>query len=149
MLALLAVAALGISAGAMLAEELVLVPYWRAIPPDEFLRWFAANEPLLVAFYGPLEIVAAVLTIAAAVHAAWRRAAGKGLLILAAALSVVVLLLYPLYFQDVNASFTAGTIAPDAVAAELARWSAWQWLRVTIGVAAFVSALLAVRRRDA
>jgi hypothetical protein len=44
----------------------------------------------------------------------------------------------------VNASFKAATIAPDAVPAELARWSAWQWLRVTIGVAAFVSALLAV-----
>ncbi len=35
--ALLAVIALGLSAGAMLTEGAVLVPYWRSLPPDSFL----------------------------------------------------------------------------------------------------------------
>ena len=33
----LAAVALGLSAGAMLAEGAVMVPYWRSLPPDAFL----------------------------------------------------------------------------------------------------------------
>jgi hypothetical protein len=147
--AVLAVGALGVCAGAMLAEATLLVPYWRDLPPDDFLRWFAANEPRLTAFYGPLEVAAAVLAIAAAGMAAVRRRSTTRPLAIAALLAVGVLLMYPLYFQEANASFVARTIASAAVPAELARWAAWQWVRVALGAAAFVAATLAVAARGA
>ena len=137
---MIAVVALGLSAGAMLAEATLLVPYWRSLPAGDFLGWFAANEPRLTAFYGPLEIAAAVLALAAAAMCAWRRHRATRRLALAALLAVIVLAMYPLYFEDVNASFVAGTIDAATVATELARWNAWQWVRVAIGVAAFVVA---------
>ena len=47
----LAVIALGISAGASLAEEVLLVPFWQSMSPIDFYKWYAANESRLVAFY--------------------------------------------------------------------------------------------------
>jgi len=138
----LAVIALGLSAGAMLAEGAVLVPYWRSLPPEAFLQWYAANAARLVEFFGPVEIAAAVLAIAAAALSGASRRRGSGLLALSAVLAVVILAFFPVYFQDVNASFAAGTIPLDQVPTELARWSALHWVRTAIGVGAFVAAVL-------
>ncbi len=146
--ALASAVALGISAGAMFTEAAFFAPWWRALPVSEFLDWFAANAQRLTDFYGPLEVAAALLAIAAAALARARRQPGSGWLIAAAALAVAVLLLFPLYFQSANASFATGAIAEGDVAAALARWSAWQWLRTAIGVAAHVAALLGWKRQD-
>jgi len=142
-----AVVALGVSAGAMLTEAAVFAPYWRSLPPADFLTWFAANTDRLFNFYGPLEIATTALTLAAAALA--RRRPGGGWMIAAAVLSLAVLALFPLYFQAANESFAARTIAVDTVGAELERWSAWQWLRTAIGLAAFAAALRAVTAQRA
>ena len=55
LLRVLAVASLGLFVGAMVTEGFVLVPYWRSLPADEFLAWYAANDRRLVAFFGPLD----------------------------------------------------------------------------------------------
>ena len=143
-IAAFAVIALGVSAGAMLAEGAVLVPYWRSLPAGDFLRWFADNEPRLVAFYGPLEIAAAALTLVAAAVYGARSRPGAGWLAVSALLVVGVLALYPIYFRAVNARFVAGTIDGAAVAGELARWSSWQWLRVSMGIGALIAAVAAL-----
>jgi hypothetical protein len=145
----LAAVALGLSAGAMLAEGAVMVPYWRSLPPDAFLRWYAENASRLLAFFGPLEIAGTGLALAAAVLSGARRAVAIGLLVVSAALALAVLVPFPIYFRDVNASFAAATIAPDQVGEELARWAAWHWFRTVLGIGAFVAAVLAVRRTAA
>lgn len=146
---LLAVVALGLSAGAMLAEGAVLVPYWRSLPPESFLGWYAANASALFDFFAPLEIAGAGLAIAAAALHLYGRRSGRGLFVVSAVLAAAVLAAFPLYFRDVNASFTAGTIALDHVAPELARWAAWHSARTVIGIAAFAASVLALRARDA
>lgn len=143
-LALVATTALGLSAGANLTEAVLYVPYWRLMPPADFLAWFAVNEPHLVAFFGPLQAATAALALAAAGYHAYLRRRGAAMFAVAAALSVSVLLLFFVYFRDVNAAFVAGTVAADAVPTELARWGAWHWLRTAVGTAAFVAALVAI-----
>ena len=66
----LAVTAMGLTAGAVLAEAMVLVPYWRSMPPAAFLAWYRQHGELLFRFYAPLEIAAALLVVAAA-SASW------------------------------------------------------------------------------
>jgi hypothetical protein len=144
--ALAAVIALGLSAGAMLAEGAVLVPYWRSLPADGFLAWYRDNATRLFDLFAPLEIASCALAATAAVLYRVQRREGHARLATAALLAVAVLIAYPLYFQTVNASFAERTIALDQVAAELGRWAAWHWLRTAIGGAAFVAALLAVCR---
>lgn len=138
--AVLATLALGLTAGALLAEAAVLIPWWRSLPPGDFLAWYAANTSRLFYFFGPLEMACAVLLIVAAVRV-------RGWFIAAAALSLAVLAMFPLYFERANTSFETGTIAPAHVPAELARYAGWHWLRTAIGTAAFAAAVLGLRAR--
>ena len=134
---------LGVAAGAMLAEAGVLVPWWRFLPAEAFLIWYSENASRLLAFYGPLEIVAAALALGAA--AVGGRGAGRPWFVIAAALAVGILLLFPLYFQRANAAFADGSVAPDEVAAALRRWAGWHLARTGMGLAACVAAVLGVR----
>jgi hypothetical protein len=143
--ALLAALLLGLTAGALLTEGAVLITSWRSSSPSDFLDWYRQNAKLLVNFYGPLEIFAAALAIAAAVLVSATDGSGLGLLMLAAALAFTVLAMFPLYFRATNASFVAGTIELQRVADELRRYARWHWVRTALGIAAFATAILAVR----
>jgi hypothetical protein len=141
--ALLAVVALGLSAGAVVAEAAVLVPFWRSLPPASFLEWYRAYGSLLLRFFGPLEVAAGGLAAIAA-GASWvAGTGGAALLLVAAVLAAAVLAAFPLYFQKVNAAFAARTIAVERVADELGRWSRWHWIRTGTAIAAFAAAALA------
>jgi hypothetical protein len=140
--AVLATLALGLTAGALLAEAAVVIPWWRTLPPDAFLSWYAANTGRLFRFFGTLEAVSAALVIVAAVVARGRR------FVVAALLSLAVLAMFPLYFQQTNASFESATIAPAALPAELARYACWHWMRTAIGIAAFAAAVVGLPARD-
>ena len=143
MLEIIAAVVLGLSAGALLAEGAVLVPYWRSLSGEVFLRWYREHGGLLIRFYGPLEVAATVAALLATI-AAWLSASpGAPLLALASALALAVLGAFPLYFKDANASFADGTLSPEQVASELARWARWHWVRTAIATAAFLAALLA------
>ena len=44
----------GMLAGAMLVIKLVLVPFWRGVPPRQFRTWFGAHSPRIRAVMVPL-----------------------------------------------------------------------------------------------
>ncbi len=140
---LLAVAALGLTAGALLAEGAVLVPFWRSLPSGSFRGWYHDNGTLLLRFFGPLEVAAALLAILAATTSWLSGATGAPLLAASGFLSLLVLGAFPLYFRRVNSSFADGTIEPDRVPGELRRWARWHWARVVVATAAFLAAVLA------
>jgi len=141
----LAVAALGIFAGAMLTEGGVLVPFWRSLAPGEFLRWYAANCGRLLAFFGPVTSMSAVLALLAALASLWDGHPGRWWATTAAVLALVVAATFFVYFEQANTSFEQGTIAVDAVPAELARWSSWHNVRTALSVAALAASLLSLR----
>jgi len=140
----LSAASLAIFVGAMLTEGLVLVPYWRALAPGDFLAWYAANDRRLLGFFGPLTAVTALLAIVAALAALWAGRPGRWLALLAAVLALVVVSTFFLYFAKANASFAAATIGVGNVPAELARWSAWHWARTVLSIAALAAALVSL-----
>jgi hypothetical protein len=138
----LSAAALGIFLGSQLTEGLVLVPYWRALPADEFLRWYAANDARLLRYFGPLTSVTALLAVAAAV-VSWQEGHAVAAAFVPAGVMVAIVAGFFLYFDRANKRFAAGTIAAPAVAGELARWSAWHWTRTVLAGIAFAAALAA------
>lgn len=141
---ILAAAWLGVSAGAMLAAGAVLVPHWRTLPAPDFFTWYAANGPRMYVLFSSLQAPAALLALAAAI-AAWRAGTSdRRLWAIAAACALAVFVPYFAFFQQANAGFAAATTAD--VPAELARYAAWQWLRIGLGVGAFAASLLALRR---
>lgn len=142
-LGLLAVLALGLAAGAVLAEACVLVPFWRAQKPQAFFDWYRENATRLLGFFGPLEAASGLLVVAAAVVAWLARHPGRSLYSASAVLTVAVLATFPIYFRRANASFAAGTIPEQQLAAELRRWAAWHWVRTILAILAFLLAVLA------
>jgi uncharacterized membrane protein len=139
----LAAIALGLSAGALLTEGGLLAPWWRAENPQTFLAWYAANTGRLFGFFAPLEVGGSLVAIAAAFS--HRRRPGRWWFVFAALLSVGVLALFPLYFDQANRSFADGSVGVERLSEELARWAAWNWGRTAIAIAAFASAVLGVR----
>ena len=144
-LLLLATAALGIFAGAMLTEGFVLVSFWRSLAPEAFLAWYAANDQRLLDFFRPLTTATVLLAIAAAVAAWFADSGAFALALVAALLAVVALATFFVYFERANRSFATASIDAGDVAAELARWAAWHWFRTALSVVAFAASLLALR----
>ena len=147
-LKVLSAASLGLSAGVMLTGAVVMVPFWSALEPRQFLTWFGENAQSMWLLAGPLQVSSLVLTTGAASVARWLRSPGRTPAVGAAVFSLGVLVPYFLYFQTANASFGAATIEVRDVPAELARWAFWQWVRIGLGLAAFVFSLLALRRAE-
>lgn len=141
----LGVVLLGVTAGAMLAEAAVLVPYWHSLAPVDFFDWYSANASLLVDFYSPLEIASAVVALVCAVIYSLQSRPGARLWWVAAILSIVVIAMFFAYFKDANAGFLNRTIADESLAEALATWGRWQWARVGVGCAAFAASVLAIR----
>jgi len=140
----IATVVLGVSAGALVAEGAVLVPFWRSLEPEAFLGWYQEHAGLLLKFFGPLEITAAVLALAALALNWLHGSAASDPLMVSAVLAVAVLAAFPLYFQKVNARFASGAVARDCVQDELRRWSRWHWARTVLAVGAFVSAVVSL-----
>lgn len=142
---LLAAAALALFIGALFTEAMVLVPMWRAMQPQEFFTLHAAHAHRLYRFFAPLTVIATLLAVAAAATSIATQRAQTAASVVAAALALVVLSTYPLYFQRANASFAAASISHQDLPAELARWAGWHWFRTVVGLVALASALLALR----
>jgi len=142
----LAVVALGAYLGCMLTEGIVLVPYWRSLAPREFLAWYAANDRRLFRFFGAVTVVTLALVLVAAAVARWNHVPGCRLMLGAAVVFVAVVAMFPLVFAQANASFAAGTIAPDAVQAALARWAWWHGVRTALAAVALAMAAVAAWR---
>lgn len=144
MLNVLAAALLGVSLGGMLAAGVLLVPFWRELAPADFLVWFGANARRMFVFYTPLQLGSAILAITAAVVAFRSKSPSRNWAGIAALFAIAVLVPYFLFFQRANAGFADPAANVDEVAGRLARYAAWQWLRIGFGAVAFGSSLLAV-----
>jgi hypothetical protein len=142
---LLSAAGLALFVGALLTEAVVLVPMWRSLQPQEFFVLHAAHAHRLYKFFAPLTAGATILAVVAAFTSVTWGHSGRLASVVAAALALVILSTYFLYFQRANASFAEAGVSHENLPAELARWAAWHWFRTVIGLMALVCALLALR----
>ena len=142
-----AVISLGLSAGALLAEAGVLVPFWRSEDPKSFLAWYERHASLLLKFFGPLEAVSGVLVLVSTALAWLGLLPGRALFGASTGLTIAVLASFPLYFKEANARFAAGSLDLAKVAPELERWATWHWARTILATVAFGLAVLAMTQR--
>lgn len=141
----LSAASLALFVGALLTEAMVMVPMWRTLQPQEFYKLHAAHAHRLYRFFAPLTVIATLITVAAAIVAVAADRPERVASVVAAALALVILSTYFLYFQRANAQFAEASIAHEELPAELSRWAAWHWFRTIVGLIALVFALLALR----
>jgi hypothetical protein len=65
---LMAAASLGLLAGALLAEDRLLLPYWRTLSAEAFYALHPTFEPMLYRFFAPLTMAAPLAVVLATVQ---------------------------------------------------------------------------------
>ena len=148
-LELLSAVLVGLLAGGMVLIEVVLLPFWRSVPPAEFRRWFTANAPRIRTLMVPLGAGAAIASVASAVtDALLARRRGPASLTAAAA-TVGVVAVTVTVSEPANHRFTGGALTDPETTDLLGRWARWHHLRVGLGVVATVAAASAIGHRPA
>jgi len=127
----LTTAVIGLYAGSLLTEGMILVPFWRRLSAEEFFKGHSQMGPSLFRYFAPLTVLAVMLSVVTAIFAGGRH-------IWVAGLCLSALLIFFVYFKKANQSFADHSLSHEALPAELARWSAWHWTRTVILIAALV-----------
>ena len=147
-LAVLTAVLVGLLAGAMVLIEIVLVPFWRGVPPAQFRVWFAAHSDRIRALMVPLGAAAGGVAVASAVAMVSEGGEGVPAAVVAAAGTVGVVGITVTVNEPANHRFTSGSLTDGATTDLLARWARWHHARVGLGLAATVAAALALAQRD-
>jgi hypothetical protein len=113
----------------------VLVPFWRALPPEEFRAWFRQHGKRIGVVMIPLGVTTMVATAAAAL-AEPDRGSKTAAIATAGVVAVTVAVNEP-----ANERFWSDEpMTDDETTRMLARWSRGHDLRVALGVVAVVAA---------
>jgi hypothetical protein len=139
-LGLLSAVALGLFAGSLLLEGLVLVPFWRGLLPDTFFQMHHDFGGRLFAYFAPLTIMAASLPVSFALLMKGGDCFGN----VAALGSIGVLLFFPLFFKKANGEFANRQISNEQLPSRLKAWSLFHSVRTAIAILAFSASVLAV-----
>jgi hypothetical protein len=92
----------------------------------------------------PLGAITVLVSLAAAA-VSWLRPSQLRWAVIAAVCALCVMVSYPVFFAEANASFIAGGLSDSAVRALLDKWVVWHWGRTILGLAGFVAAVLALQ----
>ena len=145
-LALGSVVLAGLLAGGMIVIDVVLLPFWRGVPPEQFRSWFAAHSDRIRTLMIPLGAGAAAVNVASAVaRSAEGSRAGPASVAATAVAGVVVITVT--VNEPMNHRFTAGPLTDAETTGLLERWARWHRLRVALGVLATAGAALALTDR--
>ncbi|MFM9884478.1 MAG: anthrone oxygenase family protein [Burkholderiales bacterium] len=134
---------LGLFAGSLLTEALLLVPFFRSLSFADFNRLHHDFGPRLYRYYSPLTIAATVLPIVSAATLWLDHSNGSLYASAAALLALAIVSTYALYFRAANQAFAEKRLGEEALKKELTRWAAVHNFRTTLAIAAFVLATLA------
>lgn len=140
LLPLLAAMSLGLLAGALLAEDRLLLPYWRTLSAETFYELHPTYGPLLYRFFAPLTMAAPSAAVLAAVQVIVQSGAlaPRSLAaITAAVLTCSLVAIYFVFFKSANEAFERRAVAESDLPTALARWATWHRARVLVCVAAF------------
>ncbi|GBF40628.1 DUF1772 domain-containing protein [Leptospira johnsonii] len=136
---------LGLTAGAMLTEAVIIVPFWLSLSPTEFFDWYAKHQAALVNYYSPLEIWSTILTVVTSILLLIAKQEGRLSMVASTVLSILVIMTFFIFFKDANAGFNTRSIANEKLTSAITTWGNWQWLRVGLGIAAFIFGLLSIQ----
>ncbi len=133
----------GLYAGSMLTEAGVLVPYWRKMPPEEFLRLHHTLAPTLFRFFAPLTVLGTLLPALNVVFGSFALQSVSTYSWIAAVISLGVLSIYFGYFKPANQSFAEGSDGEEA-ANTLRAWTVWHYVRTLATMIVFSACVLAL-----
>ena len=135
------------SAGAMLFIRVVLVPFWRGAPPQNFRAWFGGHSDRIRGLMVPLGIAATGTSTASAIAGLMGGGPGKGSSALAAASGIGVVGITVTVNEPANEKFAQPDLDDAETTALLDRWARWHDLRVALGIVGALAAARALASR--
>ncbi len=142
---------LGLLAGALLTEALVLVPYWRTISGAAFTALHEGVAPRLYSFFAPLTIGAVGVAALSGIVTRWSSwssamVAADWFSVGASVLAISLLGFYRLYFEKANEELPGLARMPDPtrLTEALRRWQKVHAIRTVVCAASFGCAVLAI-----
>lgn len=144
-LKLLTVISIGILFGALLTEGCLLVPYWRSLSADRFYALYKDLYLRLYRFFTPVTIAPLLTNLATIISCIILSDRHKWLAIVSGAFYFGAAASHEFYFKNANTQFANATLAPDELATELKRWSAWHWMRTGLMALAFLTSLIVLK----
>jgi Domain of unknown function (DUF1772) len=133
---------LGLFAGSLLLEGLVLVPLWRSLTPHEFFQFHHEFGKRLFSYFAPLTTLAALLPLVFAIAMKGQVWSAN----IAALASLTVLAFFPMFFRKANDAFANRTILDAELPARLKAWANMHAMRSIIAIVAFGAALVALAK---
>ena len=142
-LALVSAVLAGVLTGGMVFIDVVLLPFWRGLPPAEFRAWFAAHSGRIRALMVPLGAATGIAcTTSASARVVGGRRGGPAAVAGGAAAGVIAVTVT--VNEPANHRFAAGTLSDGETTGLLQRWARWHHVRVVLGVVATVAATRAL-----
>lgn len=128
----------GLLAGSLLTEGLVLVPFWRGLQVERFYELHGPMGPKLFRYFAPLTLLAVCATLAAAVTRP-----DNPLLLVSAACLLTALAVFFLYFRAANSKLSTHAYDGPGLSAALKEWAIWHHMRTGLVLAGFIGLALA------
>lgn len=123
----------GLLAGSLLTEGMVLVPFWRSLPMDKFYELHGSGGPKLFRYFAPLTTLAVIASI---VHAVTNGGRGSWI---AASLCCLTLASFFIFFRAVNNKLSAHAYNEADLSKILEEWAIWHHARTSLMLAAFAA----------
>lgn len=138
------IAILGIFLGAQIAEGVLFVPYWKALPPKDFFELHQTYGKKIYQFFAPLTIVATMLPLSTAAYGFFTEDHAHLPLVLMGIFTVLFFSTYYLFFKKANQEFADASISHGQLPEALKRWGNWHWGRIVLETVAFVCSIVAL-----
>ncbi|WP_039017770.1 anthrone oxygenase family protein [Halocynthiibacter namhaensis] len=130
-------------AGVMLCNGVTLGGYWRSLPAQAFMDWFATNNQF-VSRSIPLVFMPTLIGMAGSVWLSWGSPDLKYWLLSTFCIVVVAILTFT-FFVPTNTAFASGTMDEVTGAAKLNQWLMIHYFRIGFGMAAAVLGCIAIK----
>jgi hypothetical protein len=140
----LTVVVVGMYAGSLLTEAMLLVPYWRTMAAEDFFRFHGEFGPRLFRFFAPLTIAAVVFPLIAAARGFLAPSGPNFWAVASAGLLLMVLAIFFVYFRAANQRFADRALSNEGLKIELTRWARFHAFRTVLTIIAFAASVLAV-----
>ena len=134
--------ATGLLAGGLLTEARILVPYWRQMPTEDFLKLHHTMAPSLYRFFAPLTVMGTISPILTCIFVSTPNRFVESAWFISAVSAVLLLGFYLFFFRSANNTFSKTTDV-DVAKPILEKWASMHTIRTWIACVSFVSAILA------
>ncbi len=134
---------IAIFCGVMLCIYTAHLPFWKQMPPEEFLNWFSKSSSGISNATGPLGILSLLLPLITLIMT-WSNPNGPTYWLLSFLLVLGVIAMTMIFFVKANTSFMNKTIALEAIPETLVTWGKLHLIRIIMTFLAAISTVIGI-----